>query len=89
MTDPNSEEAANIPSVSFKSGGGFSNVIARPDFQDAVVQSYIDNFTGNLSATAFNRSGRAYPDVSANGYAPDSYFRSLNPLMGMRPISQT
>ena len=52
----------------FKSGGGFSNYIGRPSFQDAVVQSYIDGYAGNLSATAFNRSGRAYPDVSANGY---------------------
>ena len=63
VTDPNPEEAVN----EFKSGGGFSNFFARPSFQDAVVQSYINSFTGNLSATAFNRSGRAYPDVSANG----------------------
>ena len=64
MTDPNPETAVSF----FKSGGGFSNYIARPSFQDAAVQSYIDNFTGNLSSTAFNRSGRAYPDVAANGY---------------------
>ena len=63
VTDPNPEEAVN----EFKSGGGFSNYIARPSFQDAAVQNYIDQYTGNLSSTAFNRSGRAYPDVSANG----------------------
>ena len=69
VTDPNPEEAANLTSGDkmFKSGGGFSNFIARPSFQDAAVQHYIDNYTGNLPDTAFNRSGRAYPDVSANG----------------------
>ncbi|KAH9923425.1 subtilisin-like protein [Epithele typhae] len=62
-TSSNPEVAVNA----FKSGGGFSNFIGRPSFQNTAVQSYINNFTGNLSATAFNRSGRAYPDVSANG----------------------
>ncbi|KAH9923397.1 subtilisin-like protein [Epithele typhae] len=56
-----------IAPQSFKSGGGFSNFIARPSFQDTAVQSYIANFTGNISAEAFNRAGRAYPDVSALG----------------------
>ena len=74
MTSPNAEEAADIPASAFKSGGGFSNALARPSFQDSAVQHYIDNFTGNLSNTAFNRSGRAYPDVSANGYGQDTYY---------------
>lgn len=64
VTDANPEIAVN----EFKSGGGFSNYFPRPSFQDAAVQSYVDQYTGALSATAFNRSGRAYPDVSANGY---------------------
>ena len=64
ITDPNPEMAAV---TDFKTGGGFSNYFPRPSFQDTVVQNYIDQHTANLSATAFNRSGRAYPDVAANG----------------------
>ena len=67
-TDPNAEEAANDPSSKFKSGGGFSNYFPRPSWQETVVQNYIDSYTGNLSASVFDRSGRAYPDVSSNGF---------------------
>ncbi|KAJ7800197.1 subtilisin-like protein [Mycena olivaceomarginata] len=52
----------------FWSGGGFSNNFARPAWQDAAVQNYLDNFAPNYDASVFNRSGRAYPDVAANGY---------------------
>ncbi|KAJ6578646.1 subtilisin-like protein [Mycena vulgaris] len=52
----------------FPSGGGFSNNFARPAWQDAAVQNYLDNFVPNYAASVFNRSGRAYPDVSANGW---------------------
>ena len=50
------------------SGGGFSNVFARPTWQNSAVSSYIDN-TPSIPA-GFNRSGRAYPDVAmaANRY---------------------
>ncbi|KAJ7087067.1 subtilisin-like protein [Mycena epipterygia] len=52
----------------FPSGGGFSNNFARPAWQDAAVQNYLDNFVPDYAASVFNRSGRAYPDVSANGW---------------------
>ena len=43
-------------------GGGFSNTFEMPDWQKEVVEEYLTSFEpkGN-----FNRSGRAYPDVSA------------------------
>ena len=49
------------------SGGGFSDYFAQPDYQKATVQAYLAagnsaNFTG-----FFNSSGRAFPDVSAQG----------------------
>ncbi|KAJ7232666.1 peptidase S8/S53 domain-containing protein [Mycena haematopus] len=51
----------------FPSGGGFSNNFARPAWQNSAVQKYLDNFVPNYAASVFNRSGRAYPDVAANG----------------------
>ncbi|KAJ6484040.1 subtilisin-like protein [Mycena sanguinolenta] len=52
----------------FPSGGGFSNNFPRPTWQSAAVQNYLDNFVPDYNASVFNRSGRAYPDVAANGY---------------------
>ncbi|KIK61925.1 hypothetical protein GYMLUDRAFT_243087 [Collybiopsis luxurians FD-317 M1] len=50
--------------ASFPSGGGFSNLFARPSYQaDAVSAFLIAN--GNNSAGLFNTTGRAYPDVAA------------------------
>ncbi|KIJ54290.1 hypothetical protein M422DRAFT_775435 [Sphaerobolus stellatus SS14] len=53
--------------VSFSSGG-FSNYFARPTFQTAAVTTFLTGF-GNTSAGLFNISGRAYPDVAAQGQA--------------------
>ena len=49
------------------SGGGFSNLFARPDYQDGFVDSYISK---NVPSTyegksGYNSSGRGVPDVSA------------------------
>ncbi|KAJ6556244.1 subtilisin-like protein [Mycena capillaripes] len=52
----------------FPSGGGFSNNFERPTWQNDAVQNYLDNFVPNYAASVFNRSGRAYPDVAANGW---------------------
>ncbi|KAJ7440062.1 subtilisin-like protein [Mycena galericulata] len=52
----------------FPSGGGFSNNFARPAWQEAAVQNYLDKFAPKYAASVFNRSGRAYPDASANGW---------------------
>ncbi|OSD07615.1 family S53 protease [Trametes coccinea BRFM310] len=46
------------------SGGGFSNMFARPDYQDTAVESYLTRLGGEF-AGLFNQSGRAFPDVSA------------------------
>jgi len=52
----------------FPSGGGFSNNFVRPAWQDRAVQNYLDNFAPDYAPSVFNRSGRAYPDVAANGW---------------------
>jgi len=48
------------------SAGGFSNYFARPSYQSAVVPSYI-NGLGSTNSGKFNKSGRGFPDVSAQG----------------------
>ncbi|KAL0573726.1 hypothetical protein V5O48_008222 [Marasmius crinis-equi] len=51
--------------VSF-SGGGFSNYFARPSYQSAAVTTFL-NRLGSTNSGLFNTTGRAYPDVAAQG----------------------
>lgn len=51
----------------FPSGGGFSNVFPRADFQKDAVAGYLEKFSPGYAPDLFNASGRAFPDVSANG----------------------
>ena len=52
----------------FTSGGGFSNVFDRPSYQDAAVSNFLANRTGLPPNGTYNALGRAFPDVSANGW---------------------
>ncbi len=61
MTDP--ERAT----TDFPSGGGFSNAFPRPKFQNRVVSRYLKKWVSPQIMDLFNHTGRAYPDVSANG----------------------
>ncbi|ERT03130.1 hypothetical protein HMPREF1624_01435 [Sporothrix schenckii ATCC 58251] len=62
----------------FYTGGGFSNIYPTPDWQQSAVATYLGRakldfggYSGDTvqenSGTNFNKSGRAYPDVSALG----------------------
>ncbi|KAI0635946.1 subtilisin-like protein [Trametes polyzona] len=51
----------------FGSGGGFSNVFPRPSFQHRHVERYLRRLGGRVDPALFNRTGRAIPDVAANG----------------------
>ena len=63
VTDPESAVFQRFPS-----GGGFSNVFGRPEFQQAAVEGYLKLFPPPYdSPSVFNATSRAYPDVSANG----------------------
>lgn len=74
MRDDLGGEAAN-----FSSSGGFSNYFKRPTYQDGHVQTYFHRahltypYYSELEVDfkttkgIYNRVGRAYPDVSANG----------------------
>lgn len=53
----------------YVSGSGFSNYFAQPDYQKSagVVDKYVESLNG-LNDGLYNKSGRAYPDVAAQGY---------------------
>ena len=62
MHDPESAPTA------FGSGGGFSNVFPRAHFQHRQVAQYLHQLGDAVDPRLFNRTGRAIPDVSANGF---------------------
>jgi len=51
--------------VSFSSGG-FSDRFVRPAYQDAAVNAYLEQL-GSTWEGLYNRSGRGFPDVAAQG----------------------
>lgn len=66
--DFNPEVAVSVPDEDFYSGGGFSYYFARPAYQNATVEAYLASLDGK-DAAYFNASGRAYPDLAAQGLA--------------------
>lgn len=79
--DPKKDQEVAV--TRFPSGGGFSNIYARPSYQDQAVNTFFTqhdpgykyyNVSGTNNPTAaqtnggiYNRAGRGYPDVSAVG----------------------
>jgi tripeptidyl-peptidase-1 len=61
------------------SGGGFSNIMSRPSYQDSVVKQYLTNSSALPPQSDFNSSGRAYPDVAALGH---KYYIELGGQIG-------
>ncbi|KAF7299343.1 Tripeptidyl-peptidase sed3 [Mycena indigotica] len=57
---PPSETAASF------SSGGFSRVFTQPSYQTTAVQAYLSAL-GNTNAGKFTPTGRAFPDVAAQG----------------------
>ncbi|TVY20310.1 Tripeptidyl-peptidase SED2 [Lachnellula arida] len=64
------EEVAHNERNGFVSGGGFSRYFPRPAYQDVhgVVESYLSRLGADTYTSLYNRQGRAYPDVAAQGY---------------------
>ena len=51
------------------SGGGFSNFVSRPSYQDKYVKHYLKHSKNLLPpGTYYNQTNRAYPDVSLAGH---------------------
>lgn len=61
------ETAVSYAQAHFTSGGGFSNVAARPAYQKTAVESYLSGSTALPPASYYNQTGRGYPDVAAAG----------------------
>ncbi|CAG8341585.1 unnamed protein product [Penicillium salamii] len=63
------EVVATNPDNGFVSGGGFSRYFPRPFYQEGKnsVDRYLTEI-GSLHEERFNPSGRAFPDVAAQGY---------------------
>ena len=47
------------------SGGGFSNITTMPEWQNSVVESYLNSDAVLADPSMYNAQGRAYPDISA------------------------
>ncbi|KAI1369941.1 tripeptidyl-peptidase 1 precursor [Xylaria arbuscula] len=50
----------------YTSGGGFSNYFEIPPYQKKAVTSYVKSLKGKYDGL-YNKTGRAYPDLSAQG----------------------
>ncbi|KAM3069072.1 hypothetical protein ACMFMG_004253 [Clarireedia jacksonii] len=61
------EVSAYNPNNGFASGSGFSNYFSRPAYQTSAVKKYLSGI-GSLYKGLYNPNGRAYPDISAQGF---------------------
>ncbi|KAH6616788.1 peptidase S8/S53 domain-containing protein [Boeremia exigua] len=67
-TEPGRPEVAVYdPAHYFWSGGGFSNFNEQPAYQTEAVDHYLASHDPKYPEGTFNRSGRAFPDVSMLG----------------------
>ncbi|EMC91834.1 hypothetical protein BAUCODRAFT_306249 [Baudoinia panamericana UAMH 10762] len=64
----------------YVSGSGLSNYFQRPSYQNAAVKKYLSSI-GSLHAGLYNTSGRAYPDISAQGYHYVVVYAGLNAIL--------
>lgn len=61
------EAPADVPSIGYATGGGFSVWNAVPDYQAAVVAAYVQNASIPKPPSGWDGSHRGFPDVSALG----------------------
>ncbi|KAH9036021.1 peptidase S8/S53 domain-containing protein [Lactarius deliciosus] len=65
-----------IPEVAaHNSGGGFSNYFQRPSWQRAAVTKFLESLPDGTDTGLFNASGRAFPDISAQGSSFRIFYR--------------
>ncbi|KAJ3729755.1 family S53 protease-like protein [Lentinula raphanica] len=65
LTSVGATQDVTETSASFSSGG-FSNIFARPSYQTTPVATYLTAL-GSTNAGKFSTTGRAFPDVAAQG----------------------
>jgi len=61
------EVAVSAQQAGFTSGGGFSDYVPRPRYQDAAVRAYLQSGVALPPASYYNATGRGFPDVAAMG----------------------
>lgn len=66
MTSVGATTGINPETAADFSSGGFSNIFAQPSYQSAAVSAYLTKL-GSTNSGKFNRAGRAFPDISAQG----------------------
>lgn len=66
--------------VSF-SGGGFSDFFPRPEWQNATVAKYLAEKADPAFTKYYNITGRAYPDVSAQGVSFHTILKGSDQLI--------
>lgn len=85
VTSVGSTQGSNPESAADFSSGRFSDVFSRPAYQLDAVAGYLKQ-VGNSRASSVNTTGRAYPDVSAQGaqfvVEVDGHARSVNSTSG-------
>ncbi|KAK7053665.1 family S53 protease-like protein [Favolaschia claudopus] len=67
-------------------GGGFSNLFPRPWYQQEATETFLKTLPEDFPGQ-FNKSGRAYPDVSAQGGNLAFVFRGLSLATGGTSLS--
>ncbi|KAF8320754.1 family S53 protease [Clavulina sp. PMI_390] len=60
------EVMANASLAGFYSGAGFSTLFPTPSYQTSVVATY-ESELGSTDSGFYNKAGRAFPDISAQG----------------------
>lgn len=75
------EFSPEVCTTRFKSGGGFSNYFARPDYQNPTVPEYVASLQGKYS-DLFNADGRGYPDVAAQGNHDTHFWNGVLSVAG-------
>ena len=79
-----------VASLSFSSGGGFSNYFPRPTYQDQAVSTYLKKYIGSDYAGLYNNSGRGSPDIAAQGESYSTIWNgSIFPAEGTSASTQT
>ncbi|KAJ5087399.1 hypothetical protein N7456_011015 [Penicillium angulare] len=94
-TGGNAKDHQEVAVSRFPSGGGFSNIYERPDWQSKAVEEYfskakpdypyyesVNNKSFGANGGIYNRIGRGYPDVSAVGDNVVIYNKGLPTSIG-------
>ncbi|KIM46466.1 hypothetical protein M413DRAFT_315351 [Hebeloma cylindrosporum] len=72
-----------IPEVAVPfSGGGFSYYFAQPPYQKSAVASYLSKLPPGHYDGLYNREGRGFPDVSAQSYPFQTWWKGEALLLG-------